>query len=517
MTSGKSLFSPETLVFWGAGATAQLGMPTTAQMGEIVKTLCLQEDLNLALKDAKLKCFVPFRDKLRRFLETVFKPLQSSRSDCDFLWHSTYDFEALRLCGKKVESFGGSDFLTSLYNLIDYGIQNSTGVITHNDEVESTLLPERLRRARNLLDILSIASLAGPYKDIVENHPEKLKPYIGFVESLAELMNEEGLQLAELRRTHGMDDSFFSTRNFYMFSYAIASLNYEPVLLWLLFNAHKLANKNGSCVGAANRQIRLYHDLSIFFGMKPIDKDSGAGGSIWFPCNEPVAKRMNDDKFGRHYFRVGKFFYPHGSVNFRKCPSCGNLNISYGDEWGYYSKSLFAALPFFDGGDEQSCLFCGYGLHANDNSLVMQTLFKGGLPSYLEEIQRDTRICAQKAKHIVLLGYTLPPDDLVWRTAMTAKIKGSEKYCSVVVGHRGPQRWLDGEDLEKFVAEHDNDDDRDSYGVAAIQNARQIFGDEKVRAFTGGIPQVWQGGIEAVREMLYPKACFPNGVAECRF
>jgi len=58
------------------------------------------------------------------------------------------------------------------------------------------------------------------------------------------------------------------------------------------------------------------------------------------------------------------------------------------------------------------------------------------------------------------------------------------------------------------------------YGINAIDAAIAVFGEKNVRAYTGGIPQVWLSGNsldkDKVKDLLYPKNIFPNGVAQNR-
>jgi len=58
------------------------------------------------------------------------------------------------------------------------------------------------------------------------------------------------------------------------------------------------------------------------------------------------------------------------------------------------------------------------------------------------------------------------------------------------------------------------------YGINAIDAAIAVFGEENVRAYTGGIPKVWlsESAVDKdkVKELLYPKKIFPNGVAQSR-
>ncbi len=129
----------------------------------------------------------------------------------------------------------------------------------------------------------------------------------------------------------------------------------------------------------------------------------------------------------------------------------------------------------------------------------------------MEEIQRNVKVNLEKARHIVLLGYRLPPDDTIWYQAFAEAVRSRFKtneatYCSVVVGYKGDEQWLYGDELEKYVAEHRNEDDADVWGISAIENALSIFGKDKVRAWTGGIHQIFGNCSEnAVKELLYPE------------
>jgi len=51
----------------------------------------------------------------------------------------------------------------------------------------------------------------------------------------------------------------------------------------------------------------------------------------------------------------------------------------------------------------------------------------------------------------------------------------------------------------------------ESYGISAIESAIAIFGKRRVRAHTGGIPDVWKGEMQDVIDMLYPVDVFPSG------
>ena len=117
------------------------------------------------------------------------------------------------------------------------------------------------------------------------------------------------------------------------------------------------------------------------------------------------------------------------------------------------------------------------------------------------------------------MGYQLPPDDVVWRSTLAAKRNDDGKvYCSVVVGCLGENKWIEGEELKNYVKDKKKKEKEEwaDYGINAIDAAIAVFGEENVRAYTGGIPKVWLSGNaldkDKVKELLYPKKIFPNGV-----
>ena len=212
------------------------------------------------------------------------------------------------------------------------------------------------------------------------------------------------------------------------------------------------------------------------------------------------------------------------------------------NHWDYKSKNLIPnfPVPLFDADktehkeftdkenewrknlkyDSLQCMHCGAETKALDAPMIMQTMFKSTPTSFLEEIQRNVKVSLEKARHIVLLGYRLPPDDTIWQQAFAEAVRSklgtkSEAYCSVVVGHRGEQRWLYDDELTDYVNTHQKDVDVASLGVDAIENAIAIFGKKKVRAWTGGIPQVFGSCTEYnVNALLYPEWVERNKVGK---
>ena len=143
--------------------------------------------------------------------------------------------------------------------------------------------------------------------------------------------------------------------------------------------------------------------------------------------------------------------------------------------------------------------------------MIMQTMIKGMPTSFLDEVQRESRVLLRKARHVVLFGYQLPPDDILWQEAFAEAVRcrrdtDDKAFCTVVVGHLGEKRWLYGDDMMEYANKYRYTSDAVGRGARAIVNAVAIFGKGQVRAWCGGIPQVFYDGTEAdVKEILYPE------------
>ncbi|MBE1555394.1 hypothetical protein H4683_002499 [Filibacter limicola] len=98
-------------------------------------------------------------------------------------------------------------------------------------------------------------------------------------------------------------------RDFYLFSYAVISMNWDPIFLWLIFNAHK--ELNDECppyIGDSPAPMKLFHDMAHFMAVRVID---GPTPEAWFPMNETVVQRLNDpDHSTDRRIRIGKFYSP---------------------------------------------------------------------------------------------------------------------------------------------------------------------------------------------------------------
>lgn len=555
-----SIIWPETTIFLGAGATAKLNMPPSDEQGKLLFKLAHTNDVLFELQQSPsvqcqasateklLKCLdyeqrniAFFSDEQKQIVQELLSSIPMDRRESRMIeLRQDYDWPALKIAIRTLN--GGceknnvpSQFIQSLFNFLDVHIIGKRGIKTWDRETEVFLSPERLTAARQCLIMFINHMFACAWYNIVRNKPDVLTPYQKFSDVLADLMQEEGVNFWN-ESNH--DCTVLNKRKFYLFSYSILTTNFEPVFLWLLYNAHLRRNKSSEHVGSPALPVKLFYDFPNNLAMRePAEVPGEVTPNIWYPANEGSVQRLNDCRHTQdRILRIGKYYSVHGFSNTRLCPYCKKLNIHIGDCWVNTSPSLFppGIIPDFSWGvqarseeeesarkngvsDALQCAFCGHITEAKDNYMVMQTSFKGNNPPFIEEITAEALAMLQGTRHIVLLGYSLPPDDAIWRSILSAmkERKNKKLYCTVVCGYGGPDRWLSGSELQKHVNMYKTEDKQ---GASAIQNAIDVFGLDQVRAYTAGIPDVFKNGDKtAVKDILYPQYpgwdldCFENG------
>ena len=363
-----------TIIFWGAGATAGLGMRTTTQEGAFIldlaasgedlptTSLVLHQRISKALGEAA----APWTPALAELL-TILGDTNEEYPTASVTEEQTgamrrnwnpratdaeirnrimelrglYDWPALKAVVKvcPVEegpNRPGGNFLNDLFNILDMHGQSGHGFRVEGNDF---LTPRRVAGARNALKLLILVLF---YVDwhVLRQDPEKrmtLEQHFGFAEALGRRMQRQGLELAE----HPFDSG-----DFYMGDVSFASLNYDPIALWLQTVANRNLNRNPSVphVGIPARRLQIFHDLGYIVPSTRISERNP--GTIWHPMNEGSAQRLNDPDHGASdVIRIYKFLYPHGCLNWRECPDCGKLSSYLGNSWDMDSAVLFPPPP----------------------------------------------------------------------------------------------------------------------------------------------------------------------------
>ena len=460
-----------------------------------------EEDSNFAIKPCQLAA-------MRR-------NWQSGASDDELrqriiYLRTLYDWPALqaaiRLCPGTARE--GAFKVNDLFNLLDMHGQSGHGFRKGHDEIrrdESDFLtPQQVVGACNALKMLLQAMLYVDWQHGRQAKRDDLDRHYEFAKAIGRRMQRQGVDLA-----HRFN---FDSRSFYIGDVSFVSLNYDPVALWCQYVANRDLNRNPPCVGSPALELKVFHDLGHFVASSRVEvKRDRDPNTPWHPMNESAAQRLNDDDHGSHdRIRIMKFLLPHGCLWWRECPNCGKLSSYMGHSWHRDSAALIPPPPLrafaplgtfqcrFDNErdawkrgkvDARACVHCQNLTYAHHTQTRMQSNFKDQPPPFLEEISRDLRVAVQEARHIILMGYTLPSDDVDYRAFFAARRQRGVK-CSVVVGTKEGPRWLGPSEWpDRLSAMKVGEAPR-----TTLEAARDLFGEKNVRFFGGGVPQVFLDG-----------------------
>jgi hypothetical protein len=149
--------------------------------------------------------------------------------------------------------------------------------------------------------------------------------------------------------------------------------------------------------------------------------------------------------------------------------------------------------------DARACAHCDALTFTQHTTTIMQSNFKGTPPSFIQEIQNDLRVAVEAADHIILFGYSLPPDDVTYRAFFAARQKRGNVRCSVVVGTDYGDMWHEPDGIDRLLVEIKRIKPYEP-PATTLQAARDLFGKENVRFYGGGIPNVFCDGDTVSKE-----------------
>lgn len=521
----------KTVVFWGAGATAPLGIRTTEEQSAFVRNLVpVDKDVSLdsrvrhallrksdqpCLDDAAIFCWHgTLRDLLTilgdgrcvteatevnndelEAMQRHWKPtIRSELRRRILTLRATYDWlaltEIIKACPGSREPVCHKRFkINDLFNIMDLHDQSGHGF--HAGDV--FLTPQQVRSAKNALKMLLHAMFFIDWQLAGDDRGGQLALHHDFACVLTKRMQRAGIERSGKR---------YDSPDFYAGDVSFASMNYDPIGLWCQTVANRELNNSSAVphIGHPARKLEIFLDPAHFVASNRIGKKEPR---IWHSMSEAVVQRLNE---AGHRIRVTKYLSPHGCLCWRECPNCGKLSNYWGHSWDLHSRTLIPPPPLrafarcFDFEDARTederqawrkgevdaraCVHCETLTYTHHTSTQMQSSFKERPPAFIEEIQRELRVVVKKADHIVLLGYSLPQDDVIYRAFFAAHRSDStrEVKCTVVDKKDGCKGWFGPCDLDGLPISHKN---------TAVGAACDLFGRENVRFYGGGVPDVF--------------------------
>jgi hypothetical protein len=532
-----TMMQPQNLIFWGAGATAELGIRTTIKQGEFIRKLAndeKQKPLRERISEA-LGPDVP--DQWHSALCELITILGDSEKNYSYIndisvdqkeamrrnWSMNaneeelktrivelrlfYDWPALKSVVRICPASATDGFkINDLFNILDMHIPLKFGIRAPAERGEELsggrseprfYDARRLIGARNALLVILTALFYIDYQTCLATKPKALAIYRDFAIRIAHRAQCHGLRLAR-------EGIRLDSPEFYQAEIGFVSLNYDPIGLWMQFIANRQLNRSDAAphIGSPAEPLHVYHDFGHLIPARGIERHEA--DRPWYPLNEAAAQRLNEQKYPTGYrVRLTKFLFPHGCLCWRECPNCGKLSAYHGHEWDLQASGLFLPPPLraFDPlpcpdwitGDEReareqgkidarACLHCQTLTYTHHTQAVMQSSFKSPLPSFIEEIHRDLQATAMRADHIIFMGYSLPSDDVEYRAFFAARRQREGRVrCTIVGKCRSHPGWYGPNGLASLGY----------LKLQVVEAARDIFDKDNIRFYGGGIPEVF--------------------------
>ena len=437
------------ILFWGAGASANLNIPTTLQQSNLLSDYFFS-------KNEK-----QFIGKSDRFLsEHQAKLLFSMKLEEDM--QKEYSIKKLN---EYVNSFFEKHSFTmqNLFESLDAQIYDCKTLMSGNKYF--TAQDAFIMRRGMLVLLQSI------FSDVISTAQEGnvSQKYVDFFKIAAVGILEDKIHQIQ----SGMD---ITTKDFMFSDISYISTNWDVSFLWSMFIAHmELNDQNGCwcCYKGKNTKLKIFNDFSTYMAAKYIDGNDDK--KLWYPYSAPVATRVNDaDHIADRIVTLIRTYLPHGQTNWLECPVCKKLNMYLGDEWNLNSPTLAMQNPQ---SKSYKCLHCGNdNLTTADASMLMQSLHKVK-PPYIQEIQTDMKLRIQQADTIIFVGYSLPQDDIEYRTIFTQS--GKKKIYVVLYEENAGTEWYKASEIK--ANKQDNKD--------TIKRFTDLFGEKNVKVTFAGFPE----------------------------
>ena len=295
----------KTVVFWGAGATASLGIRTTRKQSEFIRDLAqsdgppLDERVREALRG---KADSPWGDALRDLLtilgddRCVAKATEVGEYELGAMrrhWmetseshlrrrilhlRATYDWPSLKVIikacpgsrrseGSHSESECDEGFkINDLFNVMDFHDQSG-----HGFHAGATFLtPQQVGSAKSALKLLLQAMFFIDWQVACEDKDGQLDLHYDFALALGRRMQRAGKRLS-----HESHEIIYESPKFYLGDVSFVSMNYDPIGLWCQTVANRVLNKNPAVphIGNPARKLEVFLDPAHSVPSDRIERD----------------------------------------------------------------------------------------------------------------------------------------------------------------------------------------------------------------------------------------------------
>ena len=329
------------------------------------------------------------------------------------------------------ERFERKDYgINDVFNLIDTALYLKTGLYSNEEKIECI---ELLRAKRDL-----VSCIFEEFKNRIATIDDCVyKKYADFYYQLAK---------RELNKKIKSDEEM-GKREFFIADYSIINFNWDLCSLFPIIESNRILNhENDRYINKeVLPQLRMYTDFNY-------ECASTLNDLPWYPFTEPAAAIANSDKhMGKRRVVLLKAFYPHGLMNSFKCPKCARHSLYLGSQLEI--KEVSKSIDYSKDKPLYKCPNCGAEISAKDFNALVQSNFKER-NSFLEETRIKMFCELESAEKLVFIGYSMPQDDVDYRTFFKSLNNVKEVYVVLYdKNSHGFKRISRGDDLRVYSSE----------------------------------------------------------------
>lgn len=540
-----------TLVFFGAGSTAQLKSPITWKQEEFLKSLCEDGSVKERLGEFAKENFKnkgireDFLDDIERTLTILYdgngdeteygarKEGNSCLEDYFDLLSKEFQFDKRRRASleqfyyvyvlnhfdwlafksifRDLSNFSSELTIQDILSVLTKGYLEEISIPTSEifrEERKRTLgtyvnYPQRLLGALNIYRLLIFKLFKHSLRDFIENNDSRriIRYYKTFSEQLIHYGSEN---LRDIQ----------STLKF-------ATLNWDPIFPFFLIRSVRDLNHSPNIEG------RKRYYLSYGFPFKVVRPWEEKGVSPGYIIDEDAAfysKTLRKDyNLSRVETYIIKFYVPHGLMNMRVCPRCKNTFLIIPDRVGNLDFERFLDVFLLDpilskldirkikkiepfksnlknlNPSQVKCPYCGTPTNFIDTFLQIQSILKPKDPPAIEKSYFDYAISFADSEHLIFIGYSFPIDDIPHLLTLltlgmnTTNSNNKNRKFSLILHNPHINKKLKGWiSYDKALTHLRKLGDKGKDNIRTLRNVLKLAKRENIRVNFSGFPGILQ-------------------------
>ncbi len=499
---------PDTLIFFGAGATASLGLPTTEEQEKFLKLLIGEGSIKKRLQgcdDLSAEALDDFDRTLKLLFDGDGKETElgahqvREKAIKDFENDIKKVLENGHLFNKNL-----SVHLTRYFNTYVFPYYDWLAFKSIYRDFTETSETVRLNHILSVISKALIENIALPTRELFSKDESSIFPvYVNYKQRLEGALRIYKLLIFKLfkhkiRKTNNKNfnlyEKFFKeafdisinfrsletgkksaiSREGFISPLSYATLNWDPVVPFYLVKQAKSVNNELAYKG--KRVYVSYGGPFLVFKMTGREE-------VGYIVDEDAAFFTNlityERKKSSLLTRLVKFFPAHGLMNLRVCPRCQSAFIIFPNDVSSLSPEnlwdIFLLDPLPSKEDlkiiknrhfnsytisnswlpsQIMCPICRSPTFFFDTFILIQSILKLEDSPLMKKVYYEYAERASKAEHIIFIGYSFPSDDVTHLLSLLAMKTGvnKERKITLILKKRGYNKkiWYSLKDINNI-------------------------------------------------------------------